>query len=79
LGEYEAASFSLIQTAEFYSEHPEVEFRLAGVYFITNQSVKGRFHLKNALALDKDYFFIIEELFPTVFKRKSIKEILAKF
>ncbi|MBN4070645.1 tetratricopeptide repeat protein [Olleya sp. AH-315-F22] len=79
LGEYEAASFSLIQTAEFYSEHAEVEYRLAGVYFITNQSVKGRFHLKNALALDKDYFFIIEELFPTVYNRKSIKEILAKF
>jgi tetratricopeptide (TPR) repeat protein len=79
LGEYEAASFSLIQTAEFYSEHAEVEYRLAGVYFITNQSVKGCFHLKNALALDKDYVFIIEELFPTVFKRKSIKEILAKF
>ncbi len=79
LGEYEAASFSLIQTAEFYSEHAEVEYRLAGVYFITNQSVKGCFHLKNALALDKDHVFIIEELFPTVFKRKSIKEILAKF
>ncbi|MCF6294079.1 MAG: tetratricopeptide repeat protein [Flavobacteriaceae bacterium] len=79
LGEYEAASFSLIQTAEFYSEHAEVEYRLAGVYFITNQSVKGRFHLKNALALDKDYIFIIEELFPTVYKRNSIKEILTKF
>jgi tetratricopeptide (TPR) repeat protein len=79
LGEYEAASFSLIQTAEFYSDYAEVEYRLAGLYFITNQSVKGRFHLKNALALDKDYVFIIEELFPTVYKRKSIKEILAKF
>lgn len=79
LGEYEAASFSLIQTTEFYSEHAEVEYRLAGLYFITNQSVKGCFHLKNALALDRDYVFIIEELFPTVYKRKSIKEILAKF
>ena len=79
LGEYEAASFSLIQTAEFYSEEAEVEYRLAGLYFITNQSVKGRFHLKNGLNLDKDYIFIIEELFPTVFKRKSIKEILVNF
>jgi len=79
LGEYEAASFSLIQTTEFYSEQAEVEYRLAGLYFITNQSVKGCFHLKNALALDRDYVFIIEELFPTVYKRKSIKEILAKF
>ena len=79
LGEYEAASFSLIQTAEFYSEEAEVEYRLAGLYLITNQLVKGRFHLKNALNIDKDYIFIIEELFPTVYKRKSIKELLTKF
>ncbi len=79
LGEYEAAIFSLIQTAEFYSDNAEVEYRLAGSYFKNNQSIKGRFHLKNALDLDKDYIFIIEELFPTVFKRKSIKEIVAKF
>ena len=49
------------------------------MYFKTSESVKGRFHIENALGLDKDYVFIIEELFPTVFKRKSIKEIVAKF
>jgi len=79
LGEYEAAIFNLIQTAEFYTENAEVEYRLAGCYFKTSESVKGRFHIENALALNKDYVFIIEELFPTVFKRKSIKEIVAKF
>ena len=79
IGEYEAAVFSLIQTSEFYSEQAEIEYRLAGLYFITNQPIKGRFYLKNALNLDKDYIFIIEELFPTVFKRKSIKEIVSKF
>jgi len=79
LGEYEAAIFSLIQTAEFYTESPEVEYRLAGCYFKTSESIKGRFHIENALVLDKEYIFIIEELFPTVFKRKSIKEIVAKF
>jgi len=79
LGEYEAAIFSLIQTTESYPDNAEVEYRLAGSYFKTNQSVKGRFHLENALHIDKDYIFIIEELFPTVFKRKSVKEIAAKF
>jgi len=79
LGEYEAASFSLIQTAEFYPDNVEVEYRLAGTYFITNQLIKARFHLKNALNLDKEYLFIIEELFPTVFKRKSVKKLLTDF
>jgi len=79
LGEYEASIFSLIQTSEFYPETAEIEYRLAGLYLLTKQSDKGYFHLKNALKLNKDYDFIIEELFPTVYKRKSIGKILEKF
>ncbi|MCK5402167.1 MAG: tetratricopeptide repeat protein [Flavobacteriaceae bacterium] len=79
LGEYEAAIFNLIQTAEFFPDTAEVEYRLAGLYFTTNQADNGYFHLKNALGLNKDYYFIIEELFPTIYKRKSIEEIMIKF
>lgn len=79
LGEYEASIFNLIQTAEFYPNTAEIEYRLAGLYLLTHESDKGYFHLENALKLDKDYDFIIEELFPTIYKRKSIGKILEKF
>ncbi|MDT0559497.1 tetratricopeptide repeat protein [Ichthyenterobacterium sp. W332] len=66
LGEFEASTQTLLQAAEFYPENEEVEYRLAGLYFMQNESTKGRYHLKNATKINRDYYFIIEELFPSL-------------
>lgn len=79
LGEFETASQSLIQALEFYPDTAEIEFRLAGLFFKINQGEKGYFHLNNGLKIDAEYYIIIEELFPAVFKRKSIKQIINSF
>jgi len=76
LGEYDASVLNLIQTAEFYPETPEIEFRLAGLYFTLHESSKGHYHLKNALLLNKDFYYILEELFPKVLNRPSVKEMI---
>ncbi len=76
LGEYEASIFNLNQAAEFYPEHAEIEYRLAGLYFKTNETGKGYYHIKNALNYDNDYSFILEELFPHIYQRKSIQNII---
>ncbi|MEM6517137.1 MAG: tetratricopeptide repeat protein [Bacteroidota bacterium] len=76
LGEYEASVLNLIQTAEFYPETPEIEFRLAGLYFTLHESSKGHYHLKNALLLNKDFHYILEELFPKVLNKPSVKELI---
>ncbi|MBT0608507.1 tetratricopeptide repeat protein [Aequorivita echinoideorum] len=78
LGEYDAAINNFNQSLEFYPEHPEVEYRLAGLYFTLNQNERGVFHLKNALKAEPDYIMIIEELFPSVFEMKIVKEIIDK-
>lgn len=77
LGEYQAAIFNLLQTTEFYPENAEVEYRLAGLYFMVHQSEEGRFHLKNATRLNIDYSFIISELFPQLTDRPLIKAIIS--
>lgn len=79
LGEFESALQCLLQGKEFYSETAEIEFRLAGLHFTLNESEKGYVHLKNALKIDAEYVIIIEELFPILFKRKSIKELISKY
>ena len=79
LGEYEAAIFNLTQAAEFYPEHAEIEYRLAGLYFKTNETEKGYYHIKNALKYDNEYSFILEELFPRVYQRKSIQNIILNY
>ena len=74
LGEFEAAIQNLLQAVEFYPETAEIEYRLAGLYFMLHEAEKGHFHLNNGLKMDYEYYIIIEELFPSIFARKSIKE-----
>ena len=78
LGEYEASIYNLLQAAEFYPENPEIEYRLAGLYFTTQQIQEGRFHLKNALRLNIDYNFIVSELFPLLVDRPMVKAIISE-
>lgn len=74
LGEYEAALQNLLQAVEFYPETAEVEYRMAGLYFMLHKAEEGYFHLNNGLKLDHEYYIIIEELFPSIFERKSVKD-----
>ncbi|MFV8226537.1 tetratricopeptide repeat protein [Christiangramia aquimixticola] len=79
LGEYETAISSMMQALEFYPGTAEIEYRLAGLYFSINAGEKGYFHLNNGLKLDSEYYIIIEELFPNIFDRKSVRQIINSF
>jgi tetratricopeptide (TPR) repeat protein len=79
LGEYEAAIFNFEQCVEFYPESEEVEYRLAGLNLKLQKISEGIIHLNNALTLNYDYNFILEELFPNIYKRQSVAKIIAKF
>lgn len=79
LGEFEAAILSLIQAAEFYPEQEEIEYRLAGLYLRQHELTKGRYHLKNAIQLNPDYYFIIEELFPNLANHPILVQNLVEF
>ena len=76
LGETETAISNFEQAVEFFSENAELEYRLAGLYFSLNENDKGNFHLKNGIKSNKEYLFIIEELFPKLAKKTHIKNIL---
>lgn len=76
LGELEASAYNFEQAIEFYPENPEIEYRLAGLYFSLNESDKATFHFKNGLKHNPDYSFIIEELFPEVTNRVHVRNLL---
>ncbi|WP_452224154.1 tetratricopeptide repeat protein [Lacinutrix chionoecetis] len=78
LGEPEAATFNLIQAAEFYPENAEIEFRLAGLYFQLLETEKATYHLKNAMRFDAEHIIILEELFPDVYNALALKKELKK-
>ncbi|MDC8003454.1 tetratricopeptide repeat protein [Aureisphaera galaxeae] len=76
LGEYDAGINNLLQAAEFYPENAEIEYRLAGLYYKLLEDNKAEFHLKNALNLDDEFAMIIEELFPKVYNKKRVQELI---
>lgn len=76
LGEREAATFNLIQAAEFYPENAEIEFRLAGLYFQLLETEKATYHLRNGMRFDAEQIIVIEELFPEVYSSIAVKNLL---
>ncbi len=76
LGEFKDAIFNLNQATEFYPENPEIFYRLAGLYYKTFDTLKGQYYLKNALLIEQEYTIILDELFPEILKRESVKNII---
>ncbi|PRZ24041.1 tetratricopeptide repeat protein [Flavobacterium granuli] len=78
LGEFESAIQTLLQASEYYPEENEVEYRLAGLYFMIQDNTKAKFHLSNALRLNFDNYILLEDLFPVVWTKKTVQNYIAK-
>jgi tetratricopeptide (TPR) repeat protein len=78
LGEFDTAIQTLLQASEYYPEEFEVEYRLAGLYYMIHEDKKGKFHLSNGLRLNFNNHKLIQELFPVVWARKAIQNIINK-
>ncbi|MEN9336289.1 MAG: Lipopolysaccharide assembly protein [Bacteroidota bacterium] len=79
LGEYDNAVLTLLQATEYYPEEFEIEYRLAGLYFMQHLDEKGLFHLANGLRLSYPNHTLIEELFPAIWERPTVQHYIAKF
>ncbi len=78
LGEFDSAIIALLQATEFFPESFEIEYRLAGLYFMLTDDKKGVFHLSNGLRLSFKNKTILEELFPVVWSRKKVQNYIKK-
>lgn len=78
LGEFDTAIHTLLQASEYYPEEFEVEYRLAGLYYMIHDDKKGKFHLTNGLRLNFNNHTLIQDLFPVVWTRKTIQNIINK-
>jgi tetratricopeptide (TPR) repeat protein len=79
LGEFESAIQTLFQATEFYPEENEIEYRLAGIYFMMQDTTKAKFHLSNGLRLKFDNYILIEDLYPVVWSNKAVQTYIAKY
>ena len=78
LGEFETSIQTLLQASEYFPEEFEVEYRLAGLYFMLQETDKGKFHLSNGLRLNLKNHTIIKDLFPIVWERKMVQNAINK-
>ncbi|MDI1255142.1 MAG: tetratricopeptide repeat protein [Flavobacterium sp.] len=78
LGEFDSAIETLLQSTEFFPESYEVEYRLAGLYFMLGKDIKGKFHIANGLRLNFDNHVMLEALFPVIWTRKMVQNAINK-
>lgn len=79
IGEYNDALSVLFSAQKIYKDFAEIEYRLAGLFFILTKENHGMTHLKNAVAIDFEYHEVIRELYPTVFEHPKVQKLLADY
>ena len=78
IGEVENAVKTLLDATEFFPESFEIEYRLAGLYFLLHDDKKGKFHMSNALRLNGKNYLLLKELFPIAWERRMVQNIIKK-
>ena len=75
----EAAKFNFVQALEYHPKSEELEFRLSGVCLKLNNMEAGYAHLLTGLHINSEHVFILEELFPEVYNRKAVLQLIENF
>lgn len=79
LGEFTDAISVLLKGQKCYKEIAEIEYRLAGLFFILNKEKYGFDHLISGLKIDYDYHVILKELFPIVYENEKVQKLLVNY
>ena len=79
LGELEAAKYNFIQAMEHHPENEELEFRISGICFKLNDQKAGFAHLLSALHINSEHVFIIDELFPEIYKLHKVMQFIENY
>lgn len=79
LGEFNQAITVLFNAQKIYKDFAEIEYRLAGLFFVLNKEKYGFNHLIAAMKIDYEYHIILNELFPTVYDSEKIQKLLKDY
>ncbi|QNM86998.1 tetratricopeptide repeat protein [Polaribacter pectinis] len=76
LGEFNKALSFMVKAEKTYGGFAEIEYRLAGLYFLLNKEKKALEHLIIGLETDYDYHIILNEIYPTVFEDSKVQNLI---
>ena len=69
----------LHKARKLHETHAEIEYRLSGLFFILSKPTHGTAHLALGMKIDYEYHAVIKELFPLVFQRQDVQQLLENF
>jgi len=79
LGEFNDAITVLYKAQKLYKDFAEIEYRLAGLFYILNKEKYAFAHLISGMKIDYDYHTILDELFPTVFENQNVRKLILDY
>lgn len=79
IGKFNEALKTLIDAQKIYKDFAEIEYRLAGLFMILDKENHGLTHLVNAMQIDYEYHEVIKDLYPTVFDKPAVKDLLLNY
>lgn len=79
LGEFNDAISVLYKAQKNYKNFAEIEYRLAGLFFILNKEKYGFNHLIAGMKIDYEYHVILKEIYPTVLDNKKVQKSILNF
>ncbi len=79
LKDYPQAIEKLLKASDIFNDEYEIEYRLVGLYMLTNQTEKALYHLTNALALNYKNRTLLQEYFPTVWENEQVQAYIQNF
>jgi tetratricopeptide (TPR) repeat protein len=79
LGEFNDAISVLYNAQKRHKNLAEIEYRLAGLFFILNKENYGSDHLIAAMKIDYGYHVILNDIYPIVFDNEKVQKLLADY
>jgi len=79
LGDYNKAFTILNKAQKVYKGFAEIEYRLAGLFFILSKEKYGFTHLICGMKIDYDYHTIFNELYPTFFENLKVQKLILNY
>ena len=79
LGEFETAIEILLEASNVLPDEYEIEYRLAGLYFLMDDVTKGNLHLINGMKLEPKTPNFVSRIIPSGMGKNRSSKTISKF
>lgn len=79
LGDFNDAVLVLFKAQKTHKNFAEIEYRLAGLFFVLDKENYGFSHLIAALKIDFDSNVLLKELYPIVYENEKVQKLLTDY